>query len=358
VYSTSGPYGFNTAVAGGAALGTRPRYLATTNLAANLRGIDPPVEALFIYGANPVVSNPDVEAVRAGLLRDDLFTVAVDVFHTETTDYADIVLPSTMQHEQLEVNDSFSHLYINLNQPAVAPAGECLAHTEIFRRLASAMGLTEPALFATDLELAAALIDTPAYAAAGITIDSLRATGWARLPGTEQPYVPFSKRFPTPSGRFEFASEKAEAENQDLVPGYLPPVEAGSGPANGGANIGYDLVAVASDWHINSVFAGTDKTRSRTSEPTVTIHPEDAARDGLADGAKVVVGNDRGTFTAILTVAPDVRRGVAATTKGWWGMGVNNTVAERDSDMGRGAVFHDNQVSILAYESTVIDAGY
>lgn len=346
VYSTSPPYGFNTEKAGGDDLGTRPRQLATTNLAANLHELDPAVEALFIYGANPIVSNPDVQGVRAGLSREDLFTVAVEVVHTETTDYADIVLPSAMQHEQLEVNNSFSHLYVNLNQPAVTPAGECLPHTEIFRRLAAAMNLDEPALYADDLELAAALFDTQAYADAGITIESLTETGWARVPNTESPYQPFSECFPTPSGRFEFASEKAERENHGLLPNYRPPTEAGSAADNAG----YDLVAIASDWHINSAFAGTDKTQSRTSRPKVTISPEDGERDGLRDGDEITVSNDRGAFSATLAVAPTVRRGVALTTKGWWGMGVNNTVEERDSDMGRGAVFHDNRVSITAVE--------
>lgn len=353
VYSTSPPYGFNTDEASGAGLGERPRWLATTNLAANLTSLDdPPVEALFVYGANPVVSNPDSEAVRAGLSRDDLFTVAVEVYHTETTDYADIVLPSTMQHEQLEVNDSFSHLYLNMNRPAVAPPGECLAHTEIFRRLAAAMGLTEPALFADDLELAAALLDTPAYRDAGIDIERLLADGWARLPETERPYRPFTTSFPTPSGRFEFTSEKAERENQGLTPHYRPPVEAGREDAHDGQGGGYDLIAVASDWHINSVFAGTDRTTARTKRPVVTIHPDDATRDGLTAGVEVIVANDRGRFTAELAVGPVARPGIAVTTKGWWGMGVNATVAERDSDMGRGAVYHDNRVSITAAAGT------
>ena len=349
VYSTMGPYRFNTAAAGGADLGERPRSLATTNLAANLNELDdPPIEALFIYGANPLVSNPDVEAVRTGLSRPDLFTVAVDVFHTETTDYADIVLPSTMQHEQFEINDSFSHLYVHANRPAVAPPGECLAHTEIFRRLARAMGLTEPALQATDMELAAALFDSPAYRDANITVESLLVDGWARLPDTERPYRPFRSGFPTPSGRFEFASEKAERESHGLVPDYRPPLEAGAS----NSATGYDLVAAASDWHINSVFAGTDKTLSRTGPPLVTISAEDAARDGLVAGAQVEVANERGSFVAELSIGPLARQGVAVTTKGWWRMGVNATVAERDSDMGRGAVYHDNRVFIRAVGAT------
>ena len=319
-----------------------------TNLAANLApppvGLDdPPVRALFIHGANPVVSNPDLHGVRAGLSRPDLFTVVAEVFHTETTDYADLVLPSTMQHEQYEVNDSFAHLYVSLNRPAVEPPGECLPHTEIFRRLARALDLDEPALYASDRELAEALFDTPAHRAAGITVEALEERGWARLPGTERPWRPFAEGFPTASGRFEFASERAERDGHGRVPEYRPPDEAGAPDQVVGT---YDLVAAAGPHHVNSVFAGTDTVRSRADRPPLRIHPDDAAEAGVADGEPVVVANDRGSFRAVARLDPGLRAGVLAIDKGWWAMGVNTTVAERDSDMGRGAVFHDNKVEI------------
>lgn len=346
VYSTADRYQFNVAAAAGTELGQRPRHLAMTNLAANLAELgDPPVEGLFIHGANPVVSNPDTSGVRAGLARDDLFTVVVEVFPTETVDYADIVLPSTLQHEQYEINDSFSHLYLSMNRPAVAPPGECLPHTEIFRRLATALGLTEPALQASDRELAAALLDTPTYRDAGLTVEVLEERGWARLPSSPAPWSPFAQGFPTASGRFEFASKRAEAEGHGAVPTYRPPVEAATA-GNPGASGGYDLVAAASDHHINSVFAGSEVVRARTGAPTVRLNPDDAERDGVADGERVEVVNDRGSFAAVAELDPELRPGVLATTKGWWRMGVNATVQERDSDMGRGAVYHDTRVWI------------
>ncbi len=342
VYSTHAPYKINTPLAAGRHLGERPRALAMTNLAANLLELnDPPVEALFVHGANPVVSNPDTERVRQGLSRPDLFCVVAEIYLTETTDYADIVLPSTMQHEQWEVNDSFAHMYLNLNQPAVEPPGECVPHTEMFRRLARAMDLDEPELYATDTELVAALIDTDEYRAAGVTLESWKRTGWVRAPAAGRPYRPFDDGFPTESGRFEFVSSRAERDGHGRLPNYRPPTEAGSGDVDV-----YDLVAIGSDWHINSVFAGTQVVIGRTDAPTISLHPDDAERDGISDGDRIVVFNDRGSFAAVAAVNHQARTGVAATTKGWWGMGVNNTVAERDSDMGRGAVFHDNRVRI------------
>lgn len=348
VYSTDGPYQLNVAKAAGRHLDQfsagRPRHLAMTNLVANLLDVDdPPVKALFVYGANPLVSNPDIDGVRRGLSRTDLFTVMAEIFPTETIDYADIVLPSTMQHEHWDLNNSFAHLYLNLNRPAVEPPGACLPHTEVFRRLARAMGLGHPELYRCDEELLGDLLDTEEYREAGLGLDELKRRGWARVPSAPKPYRPFADGFPTPSGRFEFASDRAEADGHGRLPEYRSGAEAGAPAGEGGW---YDLIANGSDWHINSVFAGTELTAARTSAPAVSIHPDDAARDALSHGDSVVVGNDRGSFTAVVAVDGGARPGVAATTKGWWSMGVNATVAERDSDMGRGAVYHDNRVRI------------
>jgi len=353
-YSTGPRYQLNNVKAGGKRPGARPRVLAMTNLVANLdtaadntaadNTAGDPVKGLFIYGANPVVSNPDTVGVRRVLARDDLFTVVVELYHTDTTDYADIVLPGSMAHEHLDLNDSFAHLYLNLNQPAVAPTGDCLPHTEIFRRLAQAMGLTEPSLFATDDELLDALLDTDDLRAAGIDAAHLRAEGFVRLPGAPKPFLPFAEGFPTPSERFEFVSARAQNDGLGRLPHYVAPVEAGQQEQAGA----YDLIAAAGDWHINSTFAGTKVTERRTEAPPIIIHPLDAERDGLTAGSTIVVSNDRGSFTAELAVDTLARRGTAVSTKGWWGLELNNTVLERDSDMAQGAIFHDNRVSIAA----------
>ncbi len=345
-YSTGSQYMLNSVA------GQRPdlrpdghgRVLAMTNLGHNLVELnDPPVQALIVCGANPMVSNPETDLVRQGLSRDDLFTVVIDVFATETVDYADIVLPSTMQHEQNELNDSFAHLYVNWNEQAVEPPGLCLPHTEILRRLARALELTEPALYATDDELAEALLDQPSFREAGITLDTLRRDGFARLPQARGGFRPVADRFPTASGTFEFVSERAEREHHGRLPNYRPPAETHA-PAVGH----YVLVANGSDHHVNSVFAGTERVRSVASAPPVIIHADDALRDGLIDGDQVEVRNERGSFKAVLRIGSAARPGVASMTKGWWGQGVNATVIERDSDMGRGAVFHDNRVEIVA----------
>ncbi|MCB0991844.1 MAG: molybdopterin-dependent oxidoreductase [Acidimicrobiales bacterium] len=338
VYSTSRYYQFNPAYHH-TELGTRPRTLTMTLLAEEL---DPhraqPVEALFVVAANPMVSNPDTAAVAKALSREDLFTVVVDVFDTETVAYADIVLPAAMQHEQLELNNSFAHFYANLNLPAVEPPGQCLPFSEIRRRLAAAMGYDEPVLHLSDDELLDELLDHQPFAEAGIDAQSLRSTGWARLPYAT-PWAPTRQRFPTPSGRFEFASTAAANQGLGLVPEFEPTQwTTGAGE--------YQLIAAASDWHLNSTFAGTQKTRSKTGTPPLRLNGEDAARDGLVDGDRVVVESAAGTFDAVVAIDASSRPGLASTDKGWWRQGVNNVMGEARTDVGDGPVYHGVQVSV------------
>ena len=111
---------------------------------------DPPVAAIVVFDANPAASNPDHTRVHAGLAREDLFTVVLEQRMTDTALFADIVLPATMQPEHLDLHDSYGHHYVTLNLPAVEPPGECLPNSEIFRRLARALGLDHPRLRESD----------------------------------------------------------------------------------------------------------------------------------------------------------------------------------------------------------------
>ena len=337
VYSTSPAYATNHEAAAMRSLAPTPlRRFAMTNLVDVLENADPPVEAIIISGANPVVSNPDSTGVKRALARANLFTVAIELFPTPTTAFADYILPSAMQHEQQEMNDSFSHYYLHWNEKAVEPAGEALPHTEIYRRLATALAkhdsaFEDPALQATEEDYALALMDTDIFRSAGLTFDALRKTGWMRLPE------------PPPIQTFSFTSDRAERDGLGRLPEWRGLKETTNGTG------GYELVANGSDWHINTVFSQTSKILNRTSEPPIIITSSDAARDGLSPGQRVTVGNDRGAFTAQLIVDDAVARpGVAAISKGWGTQLVNATVREEDSDTGNGAVFHDNLVWITS----------
>jgi anaerobic selenocysteine-containing dehydrogenase len=356
-YSTSGY--FRGDRAGLARDDLRPapvRSLLMTRLGDNLAAADPPVGALVIYGANPLASNPDTAKVRRGLAREDLFTVVIEQVPTDTVDYADIVLPSTMQTEHTDVHDGYGHLYLAWNEPAVAPPGECLPHTEIFRRLARAMGLEEPALYDDDLTLARTLVESGHRTLEGVTVERLRREGWVRL-GHPHPLVPFASGFPTPSGKLELYSERAAAAGHDPVPGYTPPRAAA---APGEDRLA--LIAAASHWFLNSMFANAPEQLRRAGAPAVALHPDDAAARGLTGGERVRVGNERGSFEAVLTIGAAARRGVAATTKGHWpkllagGTNVNAITEERDADLGGGAVYHDCSVWVRALGADSDDA--
>ncbi len=322
------------------------RTLTQTRLGEGLLELDdPPVMALFVYGANPMASTPDQGKVRRGLAREDLFTVVMEHFPTDTADYADIVLPATMQTEHLDVHDAYGHMYLHLNRPAVAPPGECLSTTETFRRLARRLGLDEPALYDSDEQLIQALLGSGHPSLDGIAFERLERDGWARL-NYPDPFVPFAGGFPTPSGRLEFVSERAAADGHDPLTGYTPPREAAD-PGDGLA-----LIAPASHWTLNTIFANKPDLRERAGGPLLEVHPDDAAARGLETGDRARVYNERGEFTAPVAVSDRVRPGVVACTKGHWlkhlrgGANANATVEERDSDMGGGAVFHDNRVQV------------
>jgi len=274
VYSTSSSFGADLAAAYRNDLRPQPvRSLAMTNLGRNLAELDdPPVKALVVYGANPVASNPDSARVRRGLLRDDLFTVVLEHFPTDTVDYADVVLPGTMQTEHLDLHDGYGHLYLHLNLPAVEPPGECLSTTEIFRRLAARMGFDEPALQDSDEQLARTLLGSGHPSLDGISYERLVAEGWVRL-SYPQPLLRFADGFPTPSGRLEFRSARAVAAGIDALPGYTPPAEA----ATPDREHPLALLAPASHWTLNTTFANHPRLRAQAGEPRLELHPDDAA---------------------------------------------------------------------------------
>jgi anaerobic selenocysteine-containing dehydrogenase len=202
------------------------RSLSMTRLGEGLLDVaDPPVQALFIYGSNPLASVPHQSKIRRGLQRPDLFTVVAEHFRTDTVEYADIVLPATMQLEQADLQISYGHLYISWNEPAVSPPGECLPSTEMFRRLARRLGREEPCLYDSDDDLARQVLDSGHPSLRGITLDRLKARGRMRL-NYPEPFAPFADGFLTGSGKLEFVSERMAQAGLDPLAGYTPPYEA------------------------------------------------------------------------------------------------------------------------------------
>src|SRR6267143_1362213 len=228
VLTTADFYGFDHAALERADLlaGRRPRVINQSKLGDALTTAQPPVRAMIVYNNNPVAVCPESDKVIAGFSRDDLFTVVMDHFQTDTADYADIVLPATTQLEHYDVHKSYGHLYVLANNPAIAPVGESLPNSEVFRRLAARMGFDEPCFRDSDEDICRTALASSKEAMRGIEWNALKAVGWQKLNVPER-FTPFAAGgFPTASGKCEFYSEWLEKQGVDPLPFYNPPVEA------------------------------------------------------------------------------------------------------------------------------------
>jgi anaerobic selenocysteine-containing dehydrogenase len=312
----------------------------------------PPVRALVVYNSNPGAVAPDRNAVLRGMAREDLFTVVLEHFQTDTADYADIVLPATTQLEHWDVHLSYGHHYVTLNRPSIEPLGEALPNSEIFRRLAARMGLDEPMFRDDDVTLIRQTLGGSHGRLEGVTFETLCEKGWLRL-NLPKPYLPYvDGGFTTPSGKCELYSQRMADMGLDPLPAFTPPYEFPEQvPALAER---YPLTLISSPAHqfLNSTFVNVESLRRAANEPECLLHPLDAERRGIAVGARVVVHNDRGAFTAVARVEEGIRPGVVWAPSIWWGKfaadgaNANQTTSQRETDMGHGPVFYDNLVEV------------
>jgi anaerobic selenocysteine-containing dehydrogenase len=322
------------------------------------------VKGLFVYNSNPAAVNPDQSRVLSGLMREDLFTVVHDQFQTDTADYADILLPATSQLEQFDLHGSYGHLYVQANNQAIAPLGESKPNTEVFRLLAREMGF-EPELFEeSDEELAARSLGESGSSATGrgspfevgtalqgISLEATKA-GPVRL-NLPVNWAPFAEgRFPTPSGKCELYSERETHAGRDPLPCYVPPHEDPQTRPDLAAKYPLQLLTPPAPQFLNSTFVNVDVLRKGAGERTVEIHPDDAAKRGIAAGQMVRVFNDRGRFRAKAVLADTVKPGVVVSLGLWWrkyvddGVNCNATTSTAITDLGGGATFFDNLVEV------------
>lgn len=300
----------------------------------------PKIEALVVYNSNPVAVAPDSTRVVQGFAREDLFTVVLEHFRTDTADYADFILPATTQLEHWDIHTSYGHTDVLLNRPAIAPLGQARPNTEIFRQLAARMGYTEACFADDDLTLC--------RTAFGDRLDFQRLLdeGFAPL---DLPEAPFAEGgFPTPSGRCEFYSARLAALGLDGLPDHVPNHE----PAGADARYPLAMISPPARNFLNSTFVNVQSLRDIEGEPLLEIHATDAAARGIADGDEVRVFNDRGSHRCLARVSARARPGVVNGLGIWWrklgrdGTNVNELTSQRLTDLGRGPTFYDCAVQV------------
>ncbi|MFA9217738.1 MAG: molybdopterin-dependent oxidoreductase [Sphingomonadaceae bacterium] len=319
-------------------------------LRASSAEFGPEVEAVIVYNANPVAIAPDSPKVAAGFAREDLFTVVLEHFQTDTVDYADIVLPATTQLEHVDTHTSYGHLYMMANNAAIAPMGEAKANTEIFRLLAARMGFTDPCFQETDDQLAAQAFNAQDVRAVGFDWDALKQKGWQKL---NMPAAPFAEGgFHTPSGKCEFYSAAMQADGLDPLPTYIAPYESVASNPELAARYPLAMISPPARNFLNSSFVNVKSLRGAEGEPHLDIHPDDAAARQIVHGEMVRIFNDRGSFVAKARVTDKARAGLVVGLSVWWkklatdGKNANEVTSQRLTDMGRAPTFYDTLVQV------------
>jgi anaerobic selenocysteine-containing dehydrogenase len=322
----------------------------------------PDVQALFVYNSNPGAVAPNQNAVRHGLERADLFTVVHEQFFTDTTDYADYILPATTFLEHTDIQGAYGHYFVQLSQQAIEPPGEARPNVWLFSQLAERMGFTEECFRDTPEQLigqALALGPDGHSTNPGmehVTLAALKQQGHIPLAfhskPEEEPFQPYTGgTLPTPTGKIEFYSEELAAQGLDPLPAFVPPFESRWG--EGAARYPLEFLSRKADNYMNSTFANLDghrKMEARTSH-RLEMHPADAEARGIATGDPVRVWNDRGSLDLTALVDGSVPPGVVAAHMDWaklspGGSNVNALTSERLTDLGAGATFYSALVEV------------
>jgi anaerobic selenocysteine-containing dehydrogenase len=309
------------------------------DLAAALEDADRS-RALFAWNINIAASNPDQERLRAALRRDDLLTVVVDLFATDTTDFADYVLPAASFLEHDDLVASYFHHTLSAQVRAVPPLGESLPNAEIFRRLARALGWEDEELHEPDADVLATVLQRSGL---GVSFAELAAVGTMAI--AAEPRTQFEGlRFPTPSGKVELASDRAE---RDGLPRHPLPL-ADTRPTAGRLR----LLTPASPWLMNNSFANDPKIARKLGAASIGLHPDDAADRGLAHGDRVIASNDTGRLELLVEITDALPRGVAYSPKGRWpkresaNANVNTLNPGEPSDIGASTSVHCVEVTV------------
>jgi anaerobic selenocysteine-containing dehydrogenase len=335
------------------ALGRPARVVNMTQLGTALATLDePPIKALFVYASNPAAVAPNHNEVVRGLKRDDLFTVVHEQFLTDTTDYADIVLPATTFFEHKDLQRAYGHYYVQISNQAMDPVGESVSNVELFRRLAARFGFTEDCFRETEDQMIDAALDSKDPWLCGIDRERLESDPYTRLNlGGNGPFLPFAKgNFFTASGKALLYNEALLQDGLDPVASFIPPHESRH-TNNGHSQYPLELLARKADNFLNSTFANLAGTRAMENPSLLEIHPDDAKPRHIQDGQAVRVFNDRGEIRLTAKITDAVQPRVLGARLDWakssaQGVNINSLTSERLTDIGRGATFYSVLVNV------------
>ncbi len=347
-------------------LGRPARVVNMSELGKTLNTLDqPPVKALFVYNSNPATIAPNHNAVVRGLLRSDLFTVVHEQFFTDTTDYADIVLPATTFFEHKELQKSYGHHYLQISHPAIAPLGECRSNVEMFRTLALRMGFEDECFHESVDDMIESALDAGHPWLQDIDRQRLEREGHVRLNLTKNGdgFLPFAKGFPTPSGKAELYSENLKAQGLDPVLAFVPPAE--SRHTAEACRYPLELLGRKADNFLNSTFCNLPSLQRMEDPNLLELSAADAAARGIQSGDTVRVFNDRGEILLTAHVNGAVQPGVVAARLHWSKFSleaqqpspaqshypnINVLTSEKLTDIGAGATFYSVLIDVERHQ--------
>ena len=326
-------------------LGGEARIVNMAELGKALTELNaPPVKAMVVYNSNPAAVAPNQNKVLRGMAREDLFTVVLDQFQTDTADYADILLPSTTFLEHTDLYRSYGHYYLQLARPALAAPGEARSNVEVFRDLALRMGFEDQCFRDSEDAMIRSLLRSGHPFLEGVTLERLNQEHSVRLQvaAGDAPFLPFAEgKFGTPSGKCEFGAESLD---------YVPPLESRLGDSALAGLYPLELISSKNDDSMNSTFGNRPDVDDDTS--LLHLHSSDAQARGIHAGDRVRVFNGRGTLTLKADVNGAVRPGVVRAPSVRWNKraedrsNANALTSDRLTDMGGGPAFYSCLVQV------------
>jgi anaerobic selenocysteine-containing dehydrogenase len=342
-------------------LGRPSRTINMVQLGRALTELDnPPVKALVVYNSNPAAVCPEQQLVTQGLRRKDLFTVVHEQFLTDTTDYADIVLPATTFFEHKDLVPAYGHYYVQVSHQAMEPLGECKSNVDLFRQLALRMGFEDECFHESVDAMIDAALASGAPELEGITRERLERDSNVRLnlngDGNGSHYLPFAKGFPTPNGKARIYDGELIAHGMDPVASFVPPEE--SRHQSAAKQFPLELLARKADNFLNSTFVnhpGHQKMEPQQNDLEMSL--DDAKGRGITDGDRVRIFNHRGEVFLRARVDGSVQTGVVGAKLGWaklseGGRNINLLTSDRLTDLGGGATFYSTLVEVERADAT------